>query len=171
MSVLLDTSQNCWNGRTGALNLQHMKTAKQFLKWCNESKVAKIIFSTSFFNWNLDIWKLVIISEYIVKPVFFKIVIFIYSASSMKTSHHDGHKWKYVKYVIFLIYSDIKLSSSRYCWPYERWEELLYPDIWFSYFIHSRLGDCGPYLCCMNLLKNCQDPGVFLVVMNLSQSD
>ena len=75
-------------------------------------------------------------------------------------------KWKYVKYVIILlIYSEIKLSSSRYCWPYERWEELLYPDIWFSYFIHSPLGDCGPCLRCMNLLKNCQDPGVFLVVM------
>ena len=75
-------------------------------------------------------------------------------------------KWNCVNYfIIFLICSDIKLSSSKMCEPYERWDNILYPDIWFTGFICSSHGDLGPSLQYVNLVKSCQDPSSFLVIV------
>ena len=34
-------------------------------------------------------------------------------------------------FIVFLICSDIKLSSTNICGPYESWDKILYPDICF----------------------------------------
>ena len=68
-------------------------------------------------------------------------------------------------FILFLISSNIMLSSGQICGPYESWGEVLYTDIWFSRFNHSHDGDCGPCLWCVNLLKLDKDRSAFLSIV------
>ena len=76
-------------------------------------------------------------------------------------------KWNCVKcFIVFLICSDIKLSSAQINFVDHIKDEIKsFTQIWFSGFIHFHHGDCGPCLRCVDLVKSCQDPRTFLGIV------